>query len=444
MPTKRVRNLPMTPIVTSVWLRRFTFTHEPKKNCSVDSLRTFKLSVGYGSCIVRAFLEGVAMTWILLISSRVFSRFELWTQAVLALDRIRPSTRLNENFRLRFSYACMAGRDSLRIRRVFAGMLRRDLDLSAANNLWLALTAWGLGCFHLAILINKRTAKLYGESPEAVIAAREAKFAARLFDGSLVDMLSAIVNPICQSQATNKPVIVVPLSGRYSQLFQLWKQQIDRHADGRLVVLAMDPQAREIALKHGPCEIVDLSPYFAFDAMGRVEDYSKRHLWVLRVLMLRELVSRGQTVISLDLDAVLVGDLAPMLQAMPNADIVAQRDHSIPVDVARKLGFIICCGFMHIRSNPATIRFMQGYATQVILEMDDQTALNHLLLESGVRGSLTTNSYMAFSSAGVSWVCPDTSLVSRDVSYGAVIRHFQQQGHSIEDLQRCLGLYPAR
>jgi hypothetical protein len=128
-----------------------------------------------------------------------------------------------------------------------------------------------------------------------------------------------------------------------------------------------------------------------------------------------------------------------MLQMMPNADIVAQRDYSIPVDVARKLGFILCCGFMRIRSNPATIRFMQSYATRVILEMDDQTSLNHLLAEAGVQNSISKNSYMAFDSANISWACPDTSLVSRDVSCGAVIRHFHPQGQSMGELKKHLG-----
>jgi hypothetical protein len=321
-------------------------------------------------------------------------------------------------------------------------MLRRDLDISAANDLWLAFTAWCLGCFNLAHLINKRTAKLNYGTQESVVAAREAAFATGLFDGGLADHLSNVVDQLCKSSTADGPWIVVPFSARYSHLFQLWKQQVDRHAKGRLVVLAMDGTAGEIAQKYGTCDIVDLSPYFGFDPTGRVDDFSKRHLWVLRVLVLKELVSRGQTVISLDLDAVLVGDLDPMLQAMPDADIVAQRDHSIPVDVARKLGFIVCCGFMRIRSNPATIRFMQSYATQVILEMDDQTALNHLLVGSKIQNRISTNSYMAFDSAGVSWACPDTSLVSRDVSYGAVIRHFQQQGHSIEELKERLGLAP--
>ncbi len=318
-------------------------------------------------------------------------------------------------------------------------MLRRDLDISATHNLWLAFTAWCLGCFHLAIWINKKTAKRNRETPEAVIAAREAKFAASLLDGSLADTISNAVGQICKSLTTNEPVIVVPFGGRYGPLFQLWKQQLHRHAKGRLVVLAMDEQAREIAQEYGACDIVDLSPYFGFDATGRIEDFSRRHLWVLRVLVLKEMISRGQTVISLDLDAVLVGDLEPTLQSLPNVDIVAQRDYSIPVEVARKLGFVLCCGFMRIRSNLATIRFMQKYSTQAILEMDDQTSLNHLLVEAGVQNFISTNSHITFDSAGISWACPDTSRVSGDVSYGTVIRHFHARGQNIGELKKRLG-----
>jgi hypothetical protein len=379
------------------------------------------------------------VTWILRISSRIFSRFDLWTQVVFALSQIRPSTRLGENFRLRFAYACLMGRDRPRIRRAFAGMLRRDLDISATHNLWLAFTAGCLGCQNLAVLIFKKTAARNRGTAEAVIAEREAMFVASLVNGSLAQQLANMLYPICSAPSTDEPVIVVPFGGQYSPLFQLWKQQLDRHAKGRLVVLAMDEQAREIAQEYGACDIVDLSPYFGFDAAGRVEDFSKRHLWVLRVLVLNEMISRGQTVISLDLDAVLVGDLEPMLQSMPDADIVAQRDYSIPVDVARKLGFVLCCGFMRIRSNPATIRFMHSYATQAILEMDDQTSLNHLLVEAGVQNFISTNSHITFDSAGISWACPDTSRVSGDVSYGTVIRHFHPQGQSIGELKKRLG-----
>jgi len=334
----------------------------------------------------------------------------------------------------------LLGKDSPRIRQAFAGVLRRDLDISAANNLWLAFTAWCLGCFRLAELINRRTAKRNYGTPEAVIAAREAEFAASLLNGNLADTLSDVVDQLSISVTTTEPLIVVPLSGQYGKLFELWRQQVDHHAKGRLVVLAMDEKARDIVKESGTHDIVDLSSYFSFDQTGCVDDFSKRHLWVLRVLVLKDLISRGHTVISLDLDAVLVGDLNQMLDALPISDIVAQRDYSIPIDVARELGFILCCGFMLIRSNPATIDFMSRYATQVTLELDDQCAVNHLLVEAGVQNQISTSAYMVFDSGDVSWACPDTSLVSRNVGYGTVIRHFQQQGQSIEDLRQSLGL----
>ena len=131
-----------------------------------------------------------------------------------------------------------------------------------------------------------------------------------------------------------------------------------KHAPGPFLLLALDPSAARLL---PPEDTLDLSPYFGFDAAGRIDDYSKRHLWILRVFLLRALAARGHTVLSLDLDAVFVGDLAPLLAALPPADIVVQQDYSIPIDVARKLGFILCCGFLLIRPSPAVLAFLDRY-----------------------------------------------------------------------------------
>jgi hypothetical protein len=40
---------------------------------------------------------------------------------------------------------------------------------------------------------------------------------------------------------------------------------------------------------------------------------------------------------------------------------------------------------------------------------------------------------------GLKWVCPSTALVSRDLSYGSVIRHIQRLGESIDDIEQKLG-----
>jgi hypothetical protein len=158
-------------------------------------------------------------------------------------------------------------------------------------------------------------------------------------------------------------------------------------------------------------------------------------LWVLRVLLVREIVSRGHTVTSLDLDALVLEDLGGLLSSFPAADIVAQQDFSMPLDVARNLGFILCCGFMVFRPTQATQRFLDRYAQRTMLESDDQLALNHLIAEAGISEKVREPRYLSFEAAGVWWLCPDKALVSRDIAYGSVVRHFQHKGQTVAQLR---------
>jgi hypothetical protein len=75
---------------------------------------------------------------------------------------------------------------------------------------------------------------------------------------------------------------------------------------------------------------------------------------------------------------------------------------------------------------------MDRYMTRVILELDDQIAINHLVEEAGIVGKRVMPTYMSFVSAGVTFICPDPSLVSRSLESGSVIRHFQQRGETVD------------
>lgn len=362
---------------------------------------------------------------------RIASRLHLWTLAVLALSSASVPS-LDQDTRLRLSYACILAHNRRVARNAFAYLLRRNRNHSASDNLWLAYTAWCFGRLPLSQLINRRTAALYPDAPEAATAQCEAAFAAAITSGTLkcalkqaLASLSAPGSGAGLSASTLGMITVVPLSSRYLPLFHLWHAQLQKHAPGPLLLLALDPAAAKIL---PPAQTLDLSPYFGFDAQGRIDDYSKRHLWILRVFLLRALATRGYTVLSLDLDAIFVGDLAPLLAALPPADIVVQQDYSIPIDVARKLGFILCCGFLLIRPSPAVLAFLDRYVEATVNELDDQTALNHLVLAAGLRDKQITPTHMSFRSQGLTWVCPTPGLISRDIDRGTVLRHFQQTG----------------
>jgi hypothetical protein len=170
---------------------------------------------------------------------------------------------------------------------------------------------------------------------------------------------------------------------------------------------------------------VDCRAYFAWEN-GKLHAKTRGVLWFVRVLYLRALVQAGHNVLVLDLDAIPVGNVLPILSTMKDADVVAQLDHSIPMDVDRELGFVLCCGFMLWRHTVAAMALLDRYAVIAQVERDDQLALNHLLARDGIVEKVTGADAMRFGSAGVQFACPDPSLVSRTLNSGSVVRHFHQ------------------
>jgi hypothetical protein len=237
----------------------------------------------------------------------------------------------------------------------------------------------------------------------------------------------------------SSPLVLVPLSGGYLQMFALWLQQVRKHIGPRVIVLAMDDAALDATQDLDGVQTVDCRRFFAWEN-GKLHAKTRGVLWFVRVLYLRALVQAGHAVLVLDLDAIPVGDVLPMLETMRDADVVAQLDHSIPMDVDRELGFVLCCGFILWRPTVAAKTLLDRYATAAQVERDDQLALNHLLAKDGVVAKTNRADAMRFGSAGVQFVCPDPSLVSRTLNAGSVVRHFHQTGQTIDQLKAALGL----
>jgi hypothetical protein len=129
-----------------------------------------------------------------------------------------------------------------------------------------------------------------------------------------------------------------------------------------------------------------------------------------------------------------------MIAALPPSDIVAQKDHSIPMDVERQIGFVLCCGFLLVYPTPASVALLDRLCEATLVERDDQLALNHLIARAGLIGRTEESGTLLFQAAGAQFVCPDPALVSRTLESGAVIRHFQQDGKTVEQLRLALGL----
>jgi hypothetical protein len=382
------------------------------------------------------------MKTIFLRLGRLLSRLHRWVPAALAFSLVRPLSEQNDDAKGRFAYACMMERKNARVQSIVAGVLRGELDRSPDVNLWLAKICWSLGRLRLAALIYRRTERQSGASAQARVATTMRLLAETIRNNDIYKCISAAVDGLGLPEHLEEPIVFAPVSSRYFDLFRLWVEQIHERVRGPRVILALDGASKDRLEQEFDCKVIDLSTYFVFHDGGVIDKLCRNNLWILRVMVLRELIARGYSVLSLDLDAIVVGDLEGLIASLPASDIVAQMDYSIPVDVARELGFVLCCGFMLIRSNAATKAFFDSYCQWTIEELDDQLGINHLLQDAGVKNVVRNSLCMQFDSAGVSWVCPDKSLVSRDHSYGTVIRHFQRAGETIEQLREGLGLMP--
>jgi len=376
--------------------------------------------------------------------SKLLARMHLWypTAAVLAQTPLR---QLDKHSVGRLSYALMMahgmrpGSATALFRRVVEDNSERTAELT----LDLAEMATRIEEPALAegFLADAEVRAAHENNAFAADAARTLlMLSTALHDGSLDAGIRANVAAIAKDDTS--PLVLVPLSGGYLQMFALWLQQVRKHIGPRVMVLAMDDAALDATRDLDGVQTVDCRAFFAWDN-GKLHARTRGVLWFVRVLYLRALVQAGHAVLVLDLDAIPVGDVLPLLASLTDADVVAQLDHSIPMDVDRELGFVLCCGFMLWRPTTAAMALLDRYAAAAQVERDDQLALNHLLAKDGVVAKTNGADAMRFGSAGVQFACPDPALVSRALNTGSVVRHFHQTGQTIDELKAALGLASA-
>ena len=372
--------------------------------------------------------------------SKALARLHRWHATALVLSRT-PLASLDHYSVGRLRYALMMTHrtDAAKATHLFEFIVRRNAGASAEMLIELAAMATTIAQPARAnqLLTQAEQASTDGFTTEVAQRLRALNIAA--MDGSLNHWVAARVDAM--HLPSGQPLTLAPMSSRYSDMGELWVRQVRRHVGGHIVVMAMDATASLDRLTAQPdIALVNVREWFAWNERGGLHTKSRGVLWYLRVLFLRELVQRGHPVLVLDLDAMPVSDLAPMLAALPASDVVAQKDHSLPVDVDRQLGFVLCCGFMLWRPTVAAKSLLDRFAAETFIERDDQMALNHLLARDGIVAKTKSAQCMQFGSAGVQFVCPDPSLVSRSLTSGSVVRHFHQKGQTITELRAALGI----
>ncbi len=376
---------------------------------------------------------------LLLPATKVLMRFDQWRIAANALARM-PFASLDATARGRLSYALLMlyRSDPAYAQTIVKHVLDAGSDRNASLLVELATIAMRVRRPPLARDLLTQAIATSNDTATYDAAATLLALHDAYEEGSLATRIDTMVDEA--NIPTDGLLTLVPVSSRYLDLWALWIDQTRKHIGGTVVAIALDDDVLTPLRNEPGVAVIDAREFFAWNAPGSLHDASRGVLWQVRTWFLRDLVRRDRTVLVLDLDAIARSGVNPLFDSMPDADVIAQKDHSLPMDVNRQLGFILCCGFMLWRPTTAAKTLLNRFATEVMIERDDQLALNHILGRDGITGRRKIANGMEFTSKGVTFTCPDPSLVSRTLHSGTIVRHFQQEGHTIPQLKAALGL----
>ncbi len=365
-------------------------------------------------------------------------RLHQWRISATLLARM-PFASLDATPRGRLSYALLMlhRTDPAAAKSLLARVLAQG-GFDAPLLVELATTATRTGDEPLACELLTRAVSKSNDTVTHDAAATLLSLHQSLADGSLSQRIAALIDDAVVPG--DGLLTLVPVSSRYMDMWALWIQQVRKHIGGTVVAIALDDDVLGPLSKEANVAVVDAREFFAWKSPGALHNASRGVLWQVRTLLLRALVYRGRNVLVLDLDAIAISNVQPVFDNMLDADLIAQLDHSIPMDVNRQLGFILCCGFMLWRPTPAALALVDRFAAEVMVERDDQLALNHILGRDGIADKTEDANGMQFVSGGVRIGCPNPMLVSRTLHSGTVVRHFQQEGHTVLQLRQALGL----
>lgn len=166
-------------------------------------------------------------------------------------------------------------------------------------------------------------------------------------------------------------VTVVFVTAGYEDIFRSWCARPGAPGKGELLVVACDQKSEDTWRNEGM--VVLAAP----------TDGSLGGLWQTRLEIFVALCRAGVDFFHSDADAFWIRDPRDYCRAL-HADLTFSQGTIWPRAAVHAWGFVLCCGFFHVRATSATADFLETVNRRCAAmdQPDDQVALNTLLLES--------------------------------------------------------------
>jgi hypothetical protein len=175
-----------------------------------------------------------------------------------------------------------------------------------------------------------------------------------------------------QKSATDNIVIVVFGDKKYEQVINTWCRYADSIGIENYIVIAQDKTLyQKLCAENINCALNEYE--------GDLKDF-----WTFRLKIIKSILDVNISVIHSDADAFWLKNPLKDYFSNPDYDILSSQGTIQPPDVLKKLGFVLCCGFIYFKSSPNTLHFFEHLLSESARLRSDQIALNRLIANSDI------------------------------------------------------------
>jgi hypothetical protein len=179
--------------------------------------------------------------------------------------------------------------------------------------------------------------------------------------------MSTDLYEICDNIKINNHVIVIFLNNNFYKIFEIWYEYYKKLNIENVLLICLDEEIYKKLQK------LNLNVYLANFEFDKRSD-----LWFFRNDILQKILNFGIDITHSDLDCIWFKDFRDIIDAYEE-DIVYSIAYYMPPKLAKKNGFVLCCGFFRIRSTKKTKQFFNIYMNRMKKGQDDQVILNEII-----------------------------------------------------------------
>lgn len=168
-------------------------------------------------------------------------------------------------------------------------------------------------------------------------------------------------------------IIVSFLNKKYFKIFQIFYNFISSFNLENLLIICLDKKTFDA-----------LKSYHVKRLLCEYEIKERENFWNFRLEKIIEIMEKTKkNIIHTDLDCFWFRNIyEDILQKTdPKLDFVAHMAEKFPQHVAKKLGFVLCCGLFMIRYSKENVEWVRGIMKKYPEIQDDQMLFNQYMIE---------------------------------------------------------------